>query len=50
MFFVTGNDKKWAEIEAILGNSIAIERSNIDCNVDVLDILSYIVSPLSISL
>ena len=26
------------------GNSIAIERSNIDCNVDVLDILSYIVS------
>jgi inosine/xanthosine triphosphate pyrophosphatase family protein len=32
LYFVTGNDKKWSEIEAVLsGSGIEIERSNIDC-------------------
>lgn len=36
MYFVTGNDKKWTEIEAILSNSVDIKRSNIDCkNLDI---------------
>lgn len=38
MFFVTGNDKKWTEIEAILGDSIPIQRANIDRNTKIIKI------------
>ena len=31
MFFVTGNDNKWREIKEILGDSIEIKRSVVDC-------------------
>lgn len=34
MYFVTGNDKKWIEIQAILGNHIPnLQRSTIDCKI-----------------
>jgi inosine/xanthosine triphosphate pyrophosphatase family protein len=36
MYFVTGNDKKWTEIQAILGDSVDIKRSNIDCKIKIL--------------
>jgi inosine/xanthosine triphosphate pyrophosphatase family protein len=29
--FVTGNENKWAEIQAILGGTIALRREKIDC-------------------
>lgn len=28
--FVTGNEKKWAEVQAILGDHIKVVRANID--------------------
>lgn len=28
--FVTGNEKKWKEIQEIIGTSVALQRSNID--------------------
>lgn len=45
IYFVTGNDKKWAEIEAILGDSIEIKRSNIDCIVKIIYAYQFINSP-----
>jgi hypothetical protein len=31
IYFVTGNDKKWKEIESVLSSEIEIKRANIDC-------------------
>lgn len=28
--FVTGNEKKWAEVQNILGESVALTRANVD--------------------
>lgn len=28
--FVTGNEKKWAEVQEILGDRVKVERANVD--------------------
>lgn len=29
--FVTGNENKWREVQAILGDSIRVNRAKLDC-------------------
>jgi inosine/xanthosine triphosphate pyrophosphatase family protein len=29
--FVTGNERKWAEVQAILGDGVRLTRANVDC-------------------
>lgn len=40
---VTGNEKKWREIQAILGDSVQIDRQNIDCTIFIIFPSSLIV-------
>lgn len=36
IYLVTGNEKKWEEIQAILGDSIKLKRANLDGRLTIL--------------